>query len=526
MFGSVCFGAVVVLAAGFAAAEVPDAPTASDPVDLGLFYFVQGHNQNWHSTTHWPWVEHGFHQDLGVLASLGVRTIKIGFAMPDSGLVFKEAGGAEIDRREVRRIASHMEPVLAQCAAHGIRPVIAFFLNGYYLRGPNGFYPQNEPNWYEWSFAQWGEKEGGEAFGEICGEWVGLLVEAIEATPQGKHVLYYNVFTELAYALEDYSPVVTSGIFRKVIEKANVPEGKLGADAWPHFETSVVPMKADLEAAGRKLDWTEVHLYARPPARAEALAEKFRKTREAFPEAKVVLGEFGAPYAVWNDEQADVFAEFLDEAGRAGAGLALNWGLWDYRTRASEAGDTRNGLGFGLNEPRDVFGLVCARYSALRNGDFETPEHPWSVSRGSGELTVETGDAATGEGFLRFQAAPGARGPLSIQSEPIPVTGPRLALNAYVRATGSVSVRIHCRDERGWSHEDDRWTPQRFAGRPAPDQWTALQGLWGGHVFDVPETASEVKVEFLFAMPAEEPPSDGHTLDIDAVSMNMFAPLK
>jgi hypothetical protein len=485
--------------------------TASSGTRIDYVFIPQAYAGNWTSDAY-SQVLAAYRRDLAIMAALGARSVKVAIAPPFNGVRFQQAGGSTQDPVVLEAARTSLVALIQEAASYGLTVIVDFLLNDLYLRGPNGWYPNNNPNWFSWAYEAHG---GSPQLVTDMVAWERALVEAVQAAGVEGSVDFYNLFTEAPYGhLPGAWEQVTHDAVRALLASLPLAPGRRGADAFRVADTAA--LAADAAASGAPLGVTEVHAYPDLGLNSD-VAAAVQTARAALPGARVLVGEAGASFcAAGEDEQRQLqtFRAIYESAASVGAESVIVWGLWDYDAQPScGPGDAnRYGLGRHPDAPRDVLGYVVERMSALAGGDFEQGTSAWSAG-GAGAAVSQAGwgDAATGQRYLRLTAQGGTAWTCS---PPFPLDGTRVALTAQVRASApSVTASVHYRDGQGWSHA---------TGRSSIDlglalsgwSWRNVQSVLGGRTFDLPAGALEAVL--CFSLQAGGTPT---YLDVDAVSV-------
>ncbi len=528
-----CCGAVAIAQEAPAdTAETPAATSAprEDDIRLGYAYFVERMVGSWNTNGFISRVRRNLRRDLPIMASVGAPAVKLCLCPPFAGLRYQEGQGAEVDVETLEASTRNMVTIIRQFADHGIPVVIDFVLNDYYLRGPNGWIPNNDPDWYQYAYEPMGFPEGAQRMARDFAEWESAFVEAFREADVERHILYYNLFTEANYSFRPYAKDVTSCVVRTVLASVNVPDDKRVADAYPH--TDAQHLADDVAAVGKPLALTEVHAY--PDVADVDLPAEFAHVKALFPGIRVELGEIGGSYCATGEDEfaeARTLRDALDAAHDAGARLAFNWGLWDADEElvCGEGFDgLRVGTGFSPGRPRATWGDIVDRYSALPGGDFETDCSGWTAAtEWDAEVPIthcgpDVGGAATGRHFIRMETV--QQEAHEVNSPSFAIDGTHLAVSAYLRGDCDAAfVHVDYRDESGWNWQTNRAPLIKKAVLPETNRFHQIQDLWGGEVFRLPDGTREARLRFvIYARTAD----DHHQLDIDAVAVNAFTPLE
>ena len=486
-------------------------PVTVKPGRLGFAYAVPGFVGDWNAGSwQWPQVQSAFRRDVAILAALGAPAVKIFFAPDFTGLRYEANTGGHIDHAALDAARKAVVEIVATLRDHGLPVVIDFMTNEAYLRGPNGFYPNNVPNNFEYAYQAFGVEEGARRMAQDYVVWQTAIVRAVQDAGLEEAIWYYNLATEMQYNFPPAATwqVVTRETVRAVLRDVPVPAGKRSADVF--LPSEALLLAADASAVGAPLAFTEVHSYPNAGYHAD-IAAGLDTLRATSGGATPVVGEFGSGFCQVSSEaeQTGWVLQALDTA-TANNAVILNWTLWDEPVGGC-VGDPRYGLGFGPDDPRDVLGAVVDRVSAVPGGDFEAGTSGWTVEGAGGHLVHASSSPATGQRHLRVEAQ--AAGVTWACSPDFAAQGTAVAVSAYLRSSvSSVVMQLHTRDDLGWTSETGMAPLSR--GLASTTTWRNVQSIAGGFVFDLPPNTDRARLCFVF-----DAPSQGSTLDLDTVSL-------
>ncbi len=519
---------------GRRAGETENSVTGQSSGKFGVQYIPDGFGPEWLMAADFfdSAIKPVYSKDLALMAGLGISEIKIGLG-PDYGMTFglntTSLDTAKIQREFQRNIGTF----LADAERYGMHVVIALLTNDMYLHGPEGFYPDNKDsagqtsNWYTRSYRGLGN-EAAARMGRDLTNWENAIVGAIAASGKESVVSRYELATEVAYGiLGPEWDVLSHTLVQSLLRGVAVPPSKRGMDViWPQE----APLLAnDLRDTGVSLAFSELHSYpgGDNPANPD-IAKGILDIRAALPGVSVSVGEFGSSFCKNGMEgQASILRSSLSTAASVNAGSLLNWGLWDYYpvndcSVRDRNDSTRLGLGFSIERPRSVMGVAVEHASDLPGGDFETGDSRWSSGAQSNGASHsrETGDAATGQGYLRLRAT--QPGPAWLCSPTFAARGSKAVVGAYVRSgEPEVSLQLHYRDAMGWS----------FDGRQ-PVVKALASGAWKfRHVqtmadkdfsITLPAGTTEAIACFVVNAPAWASEAAPILLDLDTVGVRTF----
>jgi hypothetical protein len=515
-------------------------PLAADPDTLDFAYIApQACGNDWLAR----YAEEGkcrdaFASDLGVMSALGARVVKLVMPPQWNGQTFEfDTCGGEVDNPDLAKVEQNLPTVVEALAAHGMKVVVNFTSNEWFLRSSFGYWPGNngQDYWSQTYACQSGtEAENAAKLGDDMVKWQNGIIGAIQADAAAAAAIeYYLVLTEVNYCQTcstPWSASIQSVVARHVFAGSAAPAGKLGADSGVRVPDSVL-LAADASAAHRTIDFTEVHVYPDQLDRNglnQDVGAAVAEARKDLPGSIVTIGELGSRYCEAHSEANQIstptkggVADILAEAHAASVAQAMNWDPYDYDDATCEVADNgRFGIGFSIEKPRDLYGWLAEHAGGLTNGDFERDAQGWLAGgTGPGPSLARVGpanDAATGSSYLRLTDGDGwawACTPLlSVAGRTHFIVGgyvrsdlTNLSIDLYSRAAGSWSVTHH---------------PKTLLGDGGT--WRQLQGLAGPAgdlAFDFGPLAGVDRFLVCFAQLA---PAGEHHLDLDAVSVQAY----
>jgi hypothetical protein len=515
-------------------------------MDVGFFYAPQRATGNWlfqpfespqgfEGSPPSADVQTQFRRDLGVMAAMGARVIKIGYEassdVPAQGLsfsgplTFRPNGGASRNEENLTSSLEHLKQAIVAAHGMGFRVVVEFFMNSQtYLRGPNGFYPASNPTWFEYAYAAYGSA-GEQRMADDLNWWFSRTLRELQNSGADAFVSSYSLLTEANYSDPRFQSL-TSTVARTLLRAPNLPIAKIGLTAVPNAATladNVNSMRADLFATQKWVGVTGIHSYPAVGVMPyESWAPSKALLESNFQGVPLEMGEFGVEYCdVGRDErrQAELLQAGLQTASALGFSRFFNWGLWDYGPNPANCG-SKWGLGFSAESPRNAYGVMAEWASALRGGDFENEVFGWSSgSSGVNVKPLRVGpyraDSAVGNFYLRHTS----NQPTSwLCSAPFAVSGNQLAVAGYIRSVGPLSIQVHSLTKAGWSFATGAPTPA-LALSDAPWAWRQIQTVVDGQTLPLSPDTSEVIVCFV----SERDTSRYSTvLDVDALSASAF----
>jgi hypothetical protein len=476
-------------------------------------------------------VQTQYRRDLATMAAMGAKTIKIGYeassAVPNQGLThegpltFLPNAGATRNVDNLRRGLANLTQAIALARGLGLRVVVEFFMNSQtYLRGPNGFYPSNNPTWFDYSYANFGA-DGISRMTEDLSWWVVETIRALESNGAGGSVQSYSLMTEASY--DPRSAALTSTLTRMLLSRAPVDHRRLGMTALPDANfvaSNTWQQQQDIISTGRWIGFTGLHSYPASGVNpVETWAASKAVLERTFQGVQLEVGEFGVEFCVvGRDErtQASYVSWGLNEANRLGFARLFNWGLWDYGPNQANCG-SKWGLGFSAEAPRDAYGVMSEWASDLRQGDFEQSLAGWSDgAAGPGTNTLSrmgpySPEAATGDWYLRHASTAATNW---VCSSPFAVNGNYLAVAGYVRAAGPLTMAVHTKTPQGWTYA---------TGVPAaslsladgPWVWRSVSGVLDGKMLPLRPATSEAILCFVSSRSAG---GSSTYIDLDALS--------
>jgi hypothetical protein len=476
----------------FASVPIATEANVTTPTDgFGFNYWPQGYAGCQALTAaEWPAAKKTVAADLGLMKSLGAKTVRLSFWPTASGFNggWRPDSGAACPR---------LPQMLELIENSGFKIVIAFS-NTYVLKNDQGV-----ENWK--GVYPGGAGQDYQQFLVDSVNWMNGIVDLAKNSAAGDSVLYYDMQNEYDARLDqiDY-------YFRTMYQFSTIPTQKLGisvlrvpediaASNWKSISTQLQVLRATLPEA--KLDYVGFHSYPTVPESRCPLHWQieiaYNEMVNAFPNTLVVLSEFGRratdpagtnvtdAYPVecgptpsapidrnWDEpHQAAAELDLIDRARIHGIPHALHWMLWDNTppsTLAPSHPDAQAyGYGYTPHRPKDVIGHLAENRGVVSNADMETridgKPAQWAAGgwRPDGSLPVQffasggpgSGEAATRDYYARVQTQTSCSAPCVVwmQSGLFPVQPNRkLNINAYIRSNlANVSLNLVQYDAAG-----------------------------------------------------------------------------
>ncbi|NOZ85388.1 MAG: hypothetical protein GXP49_03820 [Deltaproteobacteria bacterium] len=483
-------------------------PSLQGGTSFGFDYAPQGHLAKWVGSDYSASLA-DFERDLGAMASMGTRVVRIMLPPYTLGLKMQQnSGPGNIDQAELDAVKVNLPAVIERFRDYGISVIIAFGPNAYWWNGPD----QNT-KWWEWIYGpgNWSDLVSDLVF------WSTKIVEFVETSSSCSNVLYYDLQNEV-----DYNVVGMHELVQAQLREIPVPDFKRGLSLLR--SEKIDQLKQDMATTGKSLAFVDFHSYPDRGLHSDvpATANLFRT---AFPGATVLLGEFGAIFCENGqdeDEQSSTVSSILSQAVSANLPVALNWMLWDRTSgTACGQGDERIGLGYGRDAPRDVFGALTSRNSLVPDPDFEEQNSEWYTG-GQNQVPAfiigtGDGDSATNDHYGRMMVT--SPGLVWLCSNVAPLgQGNKIAVDGYVRSNISeLHMDVHFLKDQ----VEIRTLSEGFT-TTLDWKWREIQGLMGGFAFDIPQGANRFFVCGVLTAPNGTNSSSPVYLDMDAVSANTF----
>ncbi len=551
-----------------AAASVAVEANATTPIDgFGFNYWPQGYAGCQALTAaDWPAAKKAVAADLGLMKSLGAKTVRLSFWPTASGF----NGGW---RPNSAAACPQLPQMLELIENSGLKIVIAFS-NTYVLK--------NEQGVENWKIVYPGGN--GQDYLQFLADsvnWMNGIVDLARNSAGGDSVLYYDMQNEYDARLDqiDY-------YFRTMYRWSTIPEQKRGisvlrvpedidASNWKSIATQLQVL--DTALPGAKLDYVGFHSYPTVPETRCPLHWQIETVYDqmvaAFPNTTVAMSEFGrraidppgsnatvaypaacgptppAPVdRTWDEpHQAAAEQDLIDRARNHGIPHALHWMLWDNTPPSplppSDPSAQVYGYGYTPHRPKDVIGHLATSRGKVPNADMETRTGgmpaQWAAGswRPDGSLPVQffssggpgSGEAATRDYYARVQTQTSCSAPCVVwmQSSVFPVQpGRKLNVNAYIRSNlANVSVNLVQYDAAG--NRIDTLSGPVFTPYTQPSDWA-----WHNYLVRIhQQTLGDVSASWGFVTSANAasailtiggtPTAAPGILDVDTVSVTM-----
>lgn len=486
-------------------------PALPAATSVGFNYAPQGYLAKWVGSDYAA-AKPAFEQDLVVLASMGVRVVRIMLLPYALGLQIKpNIGPGNWDQAELAALKQNLPQVIQRFADHGIAVILAFGPNAYYWNGD-----ASGSKW--WEVAYGSTSQGWQDFIKDLVDWNTAVVNAVEASSACASVVYYDLINEASYenpALHD--------LVQAKLAQVPLPAAKRGISLLRLSEAG--ELKTDLQASGAQLSYLEFHSY---PDRKlhEQVAQVASSLASQIPGPTLLLGEFGSIYCENGEDEvkgAQTVASVLAQAQQAKLPVALHWMLWDRQPGTSCVGAERVGLGFERELPRDAYGVLAGAANPAGTFDFEQGTQGWSVGGAttSAQLLRYSGaqDAAVGLWYGRMKVTAAGAHWLCSPTVPLQSGETKAAAAGYVRSNqASLSLDLHAYDAADLELSVASLTLAPPAG------WTygSLQQSLGPKTFALPAGAAKVRLCLTAAAPAGTSEASPVYVDIDAVTVGGF----
>lgn len=397
--------------------------------------------------------------DLDHQASLGAGVVRVmiwGFG--HSGWLANEPGKGTRFTSDYDELKRNLPELLALIAERRMRAVICFG-NSFIDRFDDRLTRRNP---WETLYG----RDGWDRFLADSTHWMQGIMEACERSPYAGSVIYYDLQNEPS---QHYSKDRMWDYIRHIYDAVPWPKGKIGIS--PMFNNAGQPgdhskvSDVDLlkSALGeRKFDYVEYHWYPRDTVQHSSnprYADATAKIRAVYPEAKVVIGEFGMSASGPEREgiQARAVQELSDYALRTPeVAYHLHWLFWD---KLMGIDSQTWGLGYDPDTPKDALGVVAALHQRVPNPDMEETKADASLAswEAGGDanpiLSRSFAGVAAGSTAARLELASDKSGLARLISASFAIpagASRRLYANAYVRGTfRNVRLQIEEYDSAG-----------------------------------------------------------------------------
>lgn len=388
----------------------PFAPSASaSGPAFGFNYWPQTYSCDSLFDQNWQTQQAVVARDLDLMASLGVRVVRLMFFPQTSG--YETSAGPAGRYSEV---TTNLPALLKMLSDRKMQVIIAFGNNYTGWRDVNGDGIGDPGTQTHWEFLYGSTPQGWSNFLTHSKAWVDGIVNAAKNSPYASSILFYDYENEIHRGVKN-----SWEYLRYLYDYSAIPAGKRGVSVLH------VPADSDLlatELQGRVLQFVDYHSY---PRLAHANIESaYDAVRAKFPSAIIPLGEFGEVCVVrnplepciegkttYNTTEAVQTSTVMDLINRSiakGIPYYLQWMLWD---NTPIAVDQKTALGYSPHEPKDALGAVAEKFSLVLNPDMEggmsSVVNAWQVGSTapfSTELWAgnNTAEAATRDGYTRI----------------------------------------------------------------------------------------------------------------------------
>lgn len=419
--------------------QINKAHANTSTAQFGFNYWPGGYgcevltNANWTTAN-----KNVIRADLDHMASLGTKVIRLMFWPQSSGWTITENGAGTFDST-FNQITSNLPLLLSYIKDRDMKIIIAFGNNYLDLKCPDG-----RP-WWKWAYGN----NGFNSFFTDSYTWVNGIATACQNSSSASSILFYD------YQNESYSGVEHQWAYiNQLYDNVTViPSGKRGC--------SILHVPADSDNLAnylgtRTLNYVDFHSY---PAHNENVSSCYTQVKNKFPNATVILGEFGCSTESSSEQtQNTKVSGFIDAAISSNIPYYLHWMFVDRAPNASnqQFGMINYNTDLHARLPKDVLGTVSTKLNSASNPDMEilTGSQPtnWSAG-GTQTITSFTGindslNAATGSKYARLRVDNKTSGSVWISSTFFSIDGKtKVHANAYYRSNlANVKLALHFYD--------------------------------------------------------------------------------
>lgn len=423
--------------------------------------------------------------DLDLMSSLSVDVLRITFLPELSGFNLSgKSGNTYLGgtlTSQYTELTTNLPAFLGMCAARGLRVEVTFgqdylFKNDQGQQWWTGSYPSID------AFVR-GSTTSSSTMSATIGakDWINGIVTAIENSPYRNTVFYYDYFNEFSSLELNHSDYI-----KCVYDSTNVPKGKRGVSVLTGV-TDAAPLYSTL--GSRRIDYIEYHTYG-----TASVTAGHNQCLNTFPQATVVLGEFGATATSSSEEaaQQSFVLDHCDDAITGGIPYFLHWSLWD-----TPLG--KFGWGYSYHSSKNVMGGVAAELGLLTNADMESISNRVPIgwrAGGNGTLASMTNasDCATNASYARISTSTSS-GAVWLYQWPVKVVGGKtLYTNAFIRSNmRNISLFVYEYDSNGTfirSQVGPSFTPSAWS-------WYNYLQTVGSSSFPMTATTSQVNFGIL-----------------------------
>lgn len=441
----------------------------------------------------WPEARQTVQADFDHIASLGGGCVRI---MLETWNLLINQDVSDHIRPELYEQADNIVELLHFAQAHGLKVIIAF----------NNGLLQNEYWQQGWTTNLQGCFEDNLTV-------INTLINACENSAYADTVLFYDLENETQPA----DPQYDYAIF--LYDNCTAPSSKKGFSVG-----SAMNYADDFRAAltaGRPLAFADFHSYTDNPQSNPAPA--IALMRSTFPEAEIIMGEFGARMDLVDNDEDFQTLEILSRIDAAQTNNLPWYSLWAYIDRPG-------GLPFGLLEtngtPRNCMEAIAAAFCPATNLGFESGTTGWSKWQDGGDtMTYESvqdaAQAAAGNRYARLTLPAGSEAAniqISTAKFDVPVGANRLFANSFVRGNDAVIFAKMTVKQYDSSGTQIKWHGSPELERPAAE-WTSF--LHGVGSWSVPLESNCVQAVLTIKAQVAPTASSAGVFEVDSVSVSM-----
>lgn len=467
----------------------------------------------------WPEQKKAVAIDLDHQASLGSKVVRVMiWGWGHSGWVPGEPGAGTRFTADYDELTRNLPELLGMIVDRKMK-VIMCFANSYIDRRD----PVTKVNPWQTAYGL----EGWDKFLADSTRWMNGIVTACERSAYAASVVYYDLQNEPSAHWADER---MWAYLNHVYDHVPWPQGKRGISPMlnnagqpgDHRKISDVDLMREHMGA-RTFDFIEFHSYPRDLAQHASnprLADAEKKIRTVYPDARVVIGEFGSNTAVPSREK--IQTDFFNEVARfvestPSVAYHIHWTYWD---RLMNIANQAWGVGYDPDSPKDVLGVMAAAHQPALNADLETvspngtPLH-WEAGGSAKPVLGQAPNGASGLACARVEIPAREKGEAWLRSAPIasaPAAGRRLYANAYVRGNvEAITLEIQEFAPGGELLRRTNWP----ALSPSPSAWHNYLNRVGSRRVDLLDTTAAARIAIVARA------EDSGFFEVDVVSVDI-----
>lgn len=435
-------------------------------------------------------------KDLDQICALGGNIVRLFFWSDKSGYLLSTNGGGRRYSSHYSELCANLPELLQFCHLRNIS-VIVVFANDYLS------------TWWKQAYGDTGS--GYQHFCSDSIDWINGIISACEGSPDASAITYYDMQNE-----SRVDPDHGWQYLQTIYDNGNWPAGKKGISIRWNYD---IPKMKNALGDNRIFNFFDHHAYPYP-GYTDGMFTYYGKIRVYYPDAKVVLGEFGRNSSddSFESEQCDSIATVSNFISTRGYEFFIHWMPWD-KTPGSDPSQVA-GLSYDYDTAKNALAAVSSSSSILSNVDMELgpagarPDNWYATGTNPCSLLRNAADTpSTNSSYARLSTSGYSSGAYYIRTNSLPIepgVTRTLFCNAYVRSNMD-NIRILIRQYDSAGGHVDSYGPQF-----TPKTWRWVNYINSAGDFFVTLNSNTTRVQFFVG--GDDNSDSVNYLDVDTVS--------